>query len=148
MADIHHRLTIDASRERVHEMIATKTGIERWWTGQPLEGDEGVGGELGLYFGGTKPAAVMQVIEDTPGQIVWRCVDGPEDWRETRITYQLKTAADRETTLLFSHTGWREPTEFMGMCSTHWASYLIGLKAGLEGRDYTPYPQGEVNRWG
>jgi hypothetical protein len=48
---------------------------------------------------------------------------------------------------VFSHAGWREPTEFMSMCSTHWASYLIGLKAGLEGRDYTPYPQGEVNRW-
>jgi len=148
MADILHRLTIDAPRERVHEMIATKSGIERWWTGHPLEGDESVGGELSVYFGGTDPSAVMQVIEDTPGRIVWRCVDGPADWRETRITYQLKTAAEGETTLLFTHAGWREPTEFMSMCSTHWASYLIGLKAGLEGRDYTPYPQGEVNRWG
>lgn len=26
--------------------------------------------------------------------------------------------------------------------------YVIGLKAGLEGRGYAPCPQGEVNRWG
>ena len=148
MADILHRLTIDASREQVHEMLATKPGIKRWWTGHPLEGDEGVGGELAMYFGGADPAAVMQVVEATPDQIVWLCVQGPDDWKQTRITYRLDPAADGATTLLFSHAGWREQTEFMSMCSTHWASYLIGLKAGLEGRDYTPYPQGEVNRWG
>ena len=147
MPDILHRLTIDTSSERVHEMIATKTGTERWWTAHPLEGDESVGGKLLVYFGGADPSAVMEVIENKPDQVAWRCVDGPDDWRETRITFQLKPAAHGETTLLFSHTGWREPTEFMSMCSTHWASYLIGLKAGLEGRDYTPYPQGEVNRW-
>jgi uncharacterized protein YndB with AHSA1/START domain len=149
MPDILHRLTINAPRERVHEMIATKTGIERWWSARPLEGDESVGGKLLVYFGGgTDPSAVMEVIEKGPDLVAWRCVDGPDDWRETRITFQLKPATDRETTLLFSHAGWREPTEFMSMCSTHWASYLIGLKAGLEGRDYTPFPQGEVSRWG
>jgi uncharacterized protein YndB with AHSA1/START domain len=148
MADILHRITIDAPREQVHEMIATKAGLERWWSAHPVGGDERVGGKLLLYFGGEDPSAVMEIVENTPGQVVWRCVDGPADWRDTEILFSFKPSANGETTILFGHTGWREPTEFMNHCSTHWASYLIGLKAGLEDGDYTPFPQGEVSRWG
>jgi hypothetical protein len=42
MPDILHRITIDAPRDRVHELIATKTGLKRWWTGHPVGGDESV----------------------------------------------------------------------------------------------------------
>jgi hypothetical protein len=90
----------------------------------------------------------MEIAENTPDQVAWRCVDGPADWQNTEIMFSIKPSANGETTLLFSHAGWREPTEFMNHCSIHWASYLIGLKAGLEGGDYTPFPQGEVSRWG
>jgi uncharacterized protein YndB with AHSA1/START domain len=148
MENIRHRLTIDAARKEVHEMVATKAGLERWWTAHPVGGDESVGGQLLFYFGGSDPAAIMEVVEDTPDRVAWRCVDGPADWQDTEIVYSLKPSADGATTLLFTHAGWREPSEFMHMCSTHWASYLIGLKAGLEGGGYTPWPQGEVNRWG
>ena len=87
MADILHRLTINATRERVHEMVATKNGVERWWSARTLEGDENAGGKLFVYFGGgADPSAVMEVIKNTPDQVVWRCADGPSDWRDTRIT--------------------------------------------------------------
>jgi uncharacterized protein YndB with AHSA1/START domain len=148
MPDILHRLTINAPREQVHEMVATRPGLERWWTARPVGGDERVGGTLLFYFGGDDPSAVMEITENTPDQVSWHCVDGPADWQNTEITFSIKRAANGATTLLFSHAGWHEPTEFMNHCSTHWASYLIGLKAGLEGGDYTSYPQGEVSRWG
>lgn len=43
--------------------------------------------------------------------------------------------------------GWREESEFMHGCSTNWASYLMSLKAGAEGRGFAAYPDGEVSRW-
>jgi uncharacterized protein YndB with AHSA1/START domain len=49
MPDILHRITIDAPRDRVHELIATKTGLKRWWTAYPVGGDESVGGTLLFY---------------------------------------------------------------------------------------------------
>ena len=147
MPDILHRITTAAAPEEVHEMIATKAGLARWWTGRPVGGDESVGGKLSFYFVGEDPAAVMEIVEDTPDRVVWRCVDGPDDWQGTEIVYSIKPSANGETTMLFSHAGWREPNEFMHHCSTHWASYLIGLKAGLEGENFTPFPQGEVNHW-
>jgi hypothetical protein len=89
----------------------------------------------------------MELVEDPPDKVVWRCVDGPGDWDGTEVVYSTQPSSEGDTTMLFSHAGWREPNGFMHHCSTHWASYLICLKAGLEGANFTPFPQGEVNHW-
>jgi hypothetical protein len=34
-----------------------------------------------IYFGGNDPAAVVEVIEDASERFVWRCVEGPSDWK-------------------------------------------------------------------
>ena len=67
MPDILHRFTIDAPPERVRELIATKEGVERWWTAHPNTQDDAT---LRIFFGGEDPAAVMYVVADTPEQIV------------------------------------------------------------------------------
>lgn len=149
MAEILHRVSIAAPASEVHELIASTEGIERWWTGRTVGGSAAVSERLTLYFSqGEKPAAVMEVVGDTPDEVVWRCVDGPEDWRETRIAFALKPTADDGTTLLFEHAGWREPNEFMGGCTTNWGAYLTSLKNGVEGNGFGAYPAGEVSRWG
>lgn len=148
MPDILHRISIDAPQQRVHDMIGTKAGLERWWSGDPVRGDETLGGHLSFYFGGPDPGLVVEVVAATPNQIAWRCLEGPSDWVDTRITFNLKpTGENGGTTIVFSHAGWMKPSEFMNHCSTHWASYLIGLKAGLEGGAFTPNPHGEVSQW-
>jgi uncharacterized protein YndB with AHSA1/START domain len=65
MPDILHRFSIDAPRGRVHELIATKEGVERWWNAHPNTGDDTT---LQVFFGGDDPAAVMHVVEETPEQ--------------------------------------------------------------------------------
>lgn len=147
MPNILHRLSIDAPPEHVHQLAATREGIQRWWTGQPVAGDEEIGGQLSVYFGDTaEPAATFEVVEDSPEQIVWRCVSGPEDWIDTRITFALKPR-EGGTTLLFSHEGWPRESEFMNGCSTNWAAYLMSLKSGAEGQGFNAYPGGEISRW-
>ena len=148
MPTILHRLTIDAPPERVHQLAATRDGIRQWWTGQPVTGDDETGGQLSVYFRDpAKPAATFEVVERSREQIVWRCVDGPNDWIGTRITYALKPRADGGTTLLFSHEGWQQENEFMNGCSTNWAAYLTSLKSGAEGHGFNAYPGGEISRW-
>lgn len=117
--------------------------IERWWTGHTLAPDAGT---LRFSFGGPDAAAAVEITEETPEQIVWRVVEGPPDWIGTDIIFTLRPTGEG-TTLLFSHAGWRETGEFMANCSSEWASYLIGLKAGAEGGSFTPYPAGQVSRW-
>ena len=147
MPNILHRLSIDAPPERVHEIAATREGIQQWWTGHPVTGDDSVGGRLSVYFRDPgDAAAVFEVVERSPGQIVWRCVDGPRDWIDTRITFALKPRAHAGTTLLFSHEGWQQENEFMNGCSTNWAAYLMSLKSGAEGDGFNAYPGGEISR--
>ncbi|HEX5193943.1 MAG TPA: SRPBCC domain-containing protein [Solirubrobacteraceae bacterium] len=148
MPNILHRLTIDAPLERVHEHAATKEGIQQWWTGRPVVGDDAPGGRLEVYFGDReRAAAAFEVLERRPQRIVWRCVEGPRDWLDTRVTFDLARRADGGTTLLFSHEGWQQENEFMNGCSTNWASYLMSLKSGVEGAGFNAYPGGEISRW-
>jgi hypothetical protein len=147
MPNILHRLSIDAPPQRVHE-LAGKEGIQRWWTTRPVAGEDSVGGRLEVYFRDhAGAAAVFEVLERGPERTVWRCVEGPRDWHDTRITFALKPRDDGGTTLLFSHEGWREENEFMNGCSTNWAAYLMSLKSGAEGHGFNPYPGGEISRW-
>lgn len=148
MPDILHRISIDAPLKRVHDLLATTDGIAQWWTGRPAPGEIAVGGRFGLYFGDAdRPAAVMEVISDTPEEVAWRVVDGPTDWIDTRITFVLRLAGQSSTTLLFEHSGWRQANEFMGGCSTNWGAYLTSLKNGAENGAFGPYPAGEISRW-
>jgi uncharacterized protein YndB with AHSA1/START domain len=148
MPDILHRITIDAAREDIHDLVATTGGIARWWTGRPLDGDSSVGGRFGIYFGDADtPAAVMQTESDTADEVVWRVVEGPDAWINTRITFALRPSSNGGTTLLFTHSDWPEASEFMSGCSSNWGAYLTSLKYGAEGVSFHPYPQGEISRW-
>lgn len=148
MPNILHRLSIDAPPERVHAIAATREGIQQWWTGRPVTGDDSVGGRLEVYFRDADgPAAIFEVVERSPGQIVWRCVNGPHDWIDTRIAFAMKPRGDAGTTLLFSHEGWQQENEFMNGCSTNWAAYLMSLKSGAEGEGFNAFPGGEISRW-
>jgi uncharacterized protein YndB with AHSA1/START domain len=148
MPDILHRLTIDASPERVLDLAATTTGLERWWTGRAVPGDATLGGRFEVFFGeATMPAAAFTIEERTTDKVVWRCCDGPSDWIGTSITFSTRPRDDGGTTLLFAHRGFAEETEFVSGCATNWASYLNSLKSGVETGAFAPYPGGEVSRW-
>lgn len=148
MADIRHRVGIGAPQERVYEALATKAGLSGWWT-REVNGDPRLGGTLEFFFGGSEPGAVMEVTALEPAHHVgWRCVGGADEWVGTTFSFDLK-AEDGETVLLFTQAGWREPVEFMYHCSTKWAYFLLGLKAGLEGGAATPYPgEMKISSWG
>ena len=148
MADIRHRVGITAPKEQVYEALATVEGLSGWWT-RDTAGDSAVGGKLEFFFGQAEPGGVMEVTELVPGQrVAWRCVQGPDDWVGTVLTFDL-AESDGETVLLFTHADWREPVEFMYHCSMKWAYFLLSLKAGLEGGSATPYPGDmAISRWG
>jgi uncharacterized protein YndB with AHSA1/START domain len=138
VADIKHRVGIQAPAERVYEAVATREGLASWWT-TTVEGQSELGSELRFFFGQNKPGAVMKVMAQEPGRVAWKCVQGPDEWLGTDVIFDLK-ASDGETVVLFSHNGWREPVEFMHHCSTKWAQFLLSLKTGLEGGTFTPWP--------
>jgi uncharacterized protein YndB with AHSA1/START domain len=139
MHDIRHRVGIAAPQDRVYEMLSTKDGLAEFWT--QVEGDSEVGGKLGFFFGTPEPVVVFEVVELVPnGRVQWRCIDGPQDWLGTTVAFDLKES-DGETVLLFTHADWQEASELMHHSSTKWATFLIGLRSGLEGGAFTAFPE-------
>ncbi|MBV9119964.1 MAG: SRPBCC domain-containing protein [Chloroflexi bacterium] len=140
MADIRHRVSIKAPLEDVYQAVATREGVAGWWT-RTVEGDSREGGELRFFFGQPEPSATMHVRKAKANQRVeWRCIQGPEEWLDTDILFDIRPEGD-ETVLMFTHADWREPVEFMHHCSSRWGYFLLSLKAGLEGRQATPWPE-------
>ncbi len=80
--------------------------------------------------------------------MVWQVTAGPDSWIGTRIAFTLRPWGHRGTTLLFTHSDWREAGEFMSGCSTNWGAYLTSLKAGAETGAFAAFPAGEISRWG
>jgi uncharacterized protein YndB with AHSA1/START domain len=148
MVDIRHRVGINAPIGEVYSALATREGLARWWTCD-VDGECRPGGTLAFSFGYPEPWVAMQVTELVPAaRVRWRCVKGPDEWVNTTITFELKEEGDG-TVLLFTHADWREPVEFMSHCSTKWAYFLLGLKAGFEGGKASPWPDdAPVSSWG
>ncbi len=147
MVDILHRVGVEGSTpEAVYRALTTVDGLAGWWT-EDTAGSEGVGGVLAFRFppvGGFD----MEVVELRPSErVVWRVVDGPEEWVGTTVEWDLRQDGDW-TIVLFGHRGWAEPVEFMHHCSTKWASYLLSLKALTETGTGAPAPRDvQISDW-
>jgi uncharacterized protein YndB with AHSA1/START domain len=138
MAEIRHRVGIATTPAAVYGALSTTDGLAEWWV-PDVDGDPSAGGTLRFYFGQPEPGVVMEVTDAAAEERVrWRCVQGPEEWVGTSVEFEVKSSED-DTVLLFSHTDWREPTEFMSHCSTKWGYILIGLKSLLEGGQANPF---------
>jgi uncharacterized protein YndB with AHSA1/START domain len=152
MFDILHRVGVRSSMEKTYDAIATPAGVAAWWTADTTGGDQVGGtmktdftnGETGEYIGGFQ----LAVEELVPNQrVAWRVIGGPEEWVGTSITFDLKREGDYAV-VNFSHAGWREPVEFMGHCSTKWATYLLSMKSYVETGVGQPAPADvQISNW-
>jgi uncharacterized protein YndB with AHSA1/START domain len=143
MVDILHRVGVTSSPDDVYEALTTIDGLKGWWT-ETTTGDADPGGVIAFRFAPVPDGFDMKVMDARPGELVlWEVVDGPEEWVGTEVRFELKQE-DSFTIVLFSHTGWREPVEFMYHCSTKWATYLMSLKQYVQSGAGEPSPRDVV----
>jgi uncharacterized protein YndB with AHSA1/START domain len=144
MVDILHRVGITATPEKVYEALTSIDGLAAWWT-TDTSGD--VDGTLVFRFGDVG-GFDMKVLDRQPGRrVLWEVIDGPAEWIATTVSFDL-TQDGEWTIVLFAHTGWREPVEFMNHCSTKWAIFLMSLKALVETGAGAPHPNDvQISNW-
>ena len=133
MPDILHRVGIKAKANAVYETLTTLEGLRGWWITE-TKGKPTQGGVIDFIF------CKMMVVEAKPGKLVrWQCVGGPKEWLGTGVSFQL-VVKKGQTFILFKHTDWKEPVEFMYHCSTKWATFLLSIKSLLERGEGRPLP--------
>ncbi|HKQ68773.1 MAG TPA: SRPBCC domain-containing protein [Polyangiaceae bacterium] len=136
MADILHKISINAPKERVYQALSTVDGLSGWWT-STTSGESAHGKTLEFRFG--KHVSPMRVEElEANRRVVWRSEEKSE-WLDTRITFELSEDAGR-TTLLFGHRAWKDGTPFFAHCSMKWATFLLSLREYAETGHGRPFP--------
>ena len=138
MADINHQVGIKAPPEKIYELLTTNSGLSKWWTND-VSGAGDVGSVIEFRFNGGGPD--FKVSQLVPNKVVvWKHTGStPEAWMGTEIVFQLRQEGD-QTFVRFTHANWKEPTNFMGHCSTKWAVFLLSLKDVLETGKGKPFP--------
>ena len=138
MVDIIHRVGIASSASKVYDALTTNEGLAKWWTND-TSGAGSVGSIIKFRFGGG--GTDFEVIELKTNSIVrWRhSGEIPGAWMGTDVSFHL-TSGENQTYVLFSHSNWRESSEFMAHCSTKWGVFLLSLKEALETGEGKPYP--------
>ncbi|MDQ3158482.1 MAG: SRPBCC domain-containing protein [Actinomycetota bacterium] len=146
MVDILHRVGIQSSSpDQVYTALTTLEGLTGWWT-KDTQGESAAGGVIQFRFppGGFD----MEVVELDPAKrVLWKVIDGPEEWIGTTVSWDL-SQEDDYTIVLFKHQGWREPVGFMYHCSTKWAIFLMSLKSLVETGGGAPSPHDvQISNW-
>lgn len=138
MADIIHRVGITGSASEVYSLVTTDEGLSRWWTTDTSGAGE-VGSIIKFRFDGEGPDFVV-TEKQTDSIVRWRHSGNmPEPWVGTEISFHLTTDG-KQTFVRFTHSNWKEPSDFMAHCSTKWAIFLMSLKEAIETGNGNPYP--------
>jgi uncharacterized protein YndB with AHSA1/START domain len=140
MADLKHIVPINAPPEKVYAAVATQAGMRSWWTADTRM-EESVGGKA--EFGFEKGQVVFHMTIDRldPAQcVVMRCHGDHPEWNNTTLSWDLvKSESDEGPTMLrFTHSGWREFTDYCIGCNSMWGNLMFRLKDAAEGNGRGP----------
>jgi hypothetical protein len=94
-------------------------------------------------FGFEKRQVVFRMTIDRldPAQrVVMRCHGDHPEWNNTTLSWDLvKSESDkRPTTLRFTHSGWRELSDYCIGCNSMWGNLMFRLKDAAEGNGRGP----------
>ena len=138
MAEMRHEITINAPAKQVYDAITTGSGLRQWWTADSVaEPLVGTIAEFGFF--NRKTVFRMQIEELTPAKrVVWSCVGGPDEWKGTRLTWDLSTKGET-TKVIFQHGGWASTEGDFGRCNSTWGALMYRLKGFAEGKSPGPH---------
>ena len=133
MADIQHAIAIAATPEAIYPLVATAHGLAQWWAADVSEPPGAV--ELGFFNRAT--VYRLRLVADRPALgAEWAC-DSGDEWRGTRLLFEL-ASAKAGATLRFVHADWRAESDYFTSCNTTWGALMFRLKAAAEGRKPGP----------
>ncbi len=136
MADIMHKIEIEASCEQVYQAIIEQEKLSKWWTHQVIAKAE-KGSVAEFHFDDN--ILKFEIKKLSPKQVKWSCLEGYDEWLNTQIVFNIE-ANEKGTTLRFKHSKWKKATDFFCHCNAKWAYFLFSLKSFLEHGKGGPHP--------
>jgi hypothetical protein len=71
----------------------------------------------------------------------WKCVGGvaADEWKDTKLLWEIIPKDGSQTTLRFSHTGWPSTGDYYSSCNSTWGHLMFLLKDYAERGTVNPY---------
>jgi uncharacterized protein YndB with AHSA1/START domain len=139
MATILLSLSIDADENRIYDTLTGPGSVAGWWSNH-TEGPSGTGSVMKLAFPEVPMTFDFEVLEEEPCmRVVWKTIAGPPEWSDTTISFDIKSGADGNRSLLFKHDGWKSPEEPFPSIAYAWAQILPRLKRLAETGKEDPF---------
>jgi uncharacterized protein YndB with AHSA1/START domain len=136
MPIIRHAIAVDASRERIFPLISSGDGFKQWWAADVTEDVPRNIVSVG-FFNRNTVYNLQPFRIDEPNYAEWACQSG-EEWKGTKLLFDLLPQKQGHTLLRFSHADWRAETDYFVSCTTTWGELMFRLKAAAEGRNPGP----------
>jgi uncharacterized protein YndB with AHSA1/START domain len=140
MADIIHEFIVKVEPERVFQLFATPSRLEKWWT-KTSSGECREGGGFWLYFGPEFDWQAKVTRYLPPSAFELQITQAHVDWVGNRVGCELSPEGKNATRVRFHHTGWSEQNEHWRVSCFCWAMYLRLLRRNLEYREFVEYEQ-------
>lgn len=143
MHEMNHRILIKASPDAAFEALTTSKGLSKWWTGDSIA-DPVVGSIAEFGFSNRANLFLMEIEDLVPAKcVVWRCKGNPEDWVDTRLTWDITKTKDG-VEISFTHAGWATNSAFFASCNSTWGALMFRLRDYLEGKAPGPMFKGHI----
>jgi uncharacterized protein YndB with AHSA1/START domain len=131
VAEILHLFNIkttDASK--VYDAITTQEGLSNWWTTETTATPEVNSIATFRFLPDYYDEMKITKLEKNR-RVEWHCIVGDKQWVGTKIIFSIEPEQN-SINLRFSHTDWREKTDFYAVCNYHWGLYMKSLKTYVE----------------
>jgi uncharacterized protein YndB with AHSA1/START domain len=145
MADILHKIIIEAPSEKIFEALTTQEGLQNWWAAD-TEAEPKIGSLAVFGFYNQTTVFKMRINELVPfKKVKWTCEGEVDEWLGTELQFDLEPQDVGDTALSFRHGGWHSTEGVYAHCNTTWGNLMFRLKAYAEGKN--PGPLFTVDGW-
>jgi len=105
MASLYQVLEIDYDTKTLFGNFKDLDGVRLWWT-QDAE-LVSMNPEVYHFKFPTGTFNKMEVISRIDNQLlVWKCIDGHDEWKNTKIQFSITSMKNRSSQLHFKHFDW------------------------------------------
>ncbi|MEQ3691885.1 MAG: SRPBCC domain-containing protein [Flavobacterium sp.] len=137
---INHGLYINASKEKVFEVISTPNGFNNWWT-KGCKGKAEINTEFNFNFTNEYNwfAKVTKLIPNK--EIEFSMTVCSENWENTKFGFTIEEIEPYKVFLNFEHSNWESQNKEFQITSYCWAHLFLLLKNYIENNNVVPFEQ-------
>lgn len=130
MKTIHHVVDIDAAPQRAWAALTEADGLAGWWSTRVATLPAAVGTQIRFTFvGDFNPVMEITALDESSGQLDWRCVTGHEPWQDNTFVFRLLPLDNGHTRLRFwQHYAVELEDDYYGVYNFNWGVYLESLR--------------------